>query len=221
MTKWKHRSIIVALFVLAVVDAGAQSRAVFVSVKGKVEVKSSEERTWRPASAGMEVPVNATVSTGFGGGAVLELGDSTLTVRQHTRLRIDELSTRDNATHTNLTMPVGRILAKVKTTGGARGEFRVRSPVSTAAVRGTSFETDGTRLDVFESTVTFLSESGIGIAVHSGETGVTRGGGSPSGGAAQREMNTAVNPYTSLTESGGIGGGAPGLGVGVITVNWP
>jgi hypothetical protein len=56
MTKWKHRSIIVALFVLAVVDAGAQSRAVFVSVKGKVEVKSSEERTWRPASAGMEVP---------------------------------------------------------------------------------------------------------------------------------------------------------------------
>ncbi len=214
-------AIIAALFALAVIDAGAQSRAVFKTVKGKVEIQNPGERTWRPAGAEMEVPVKATISTGFGGSAVLELGDSTLTVRQLTRLRIDELSTQDNVTRTNLTMPVGRIHAKIKSAGATRGEFKIKSPLSTAAVRGTSFETDGARLRVFESIVTFLSESGVGIDVHTGETGVTGDGGSPSGGTVQREANTAVNPYASLTGDGGIGGGAPGLGIGVITVNWP
>ncbi len=213
-------AIIAALFALAAIDAGAQSRAVFKSVKGKVEIQNPGERTWRPAKAEMEVPVKATISTGFSGSAVLELGDSTLTVRQLTRLRIDELSTQDNVTRTNLTMPVGRIHAKIKSAGATRGEFKIKSPLSTAAVRGTDFETDGAWLRVFDSIVTFLSESGVGINVHGGETGVTTGGGSPSGGTVQREVNTAVNPYTSPTE-GGIGGGAPGLGIGVITVTWP
>jgi len=214
-------AILIALaFVLAVVDIGAQSRAVFRTVTGKVEIQNPGEQTWGPASAGMEVPIRATISTGFGGGAVLELGASTLTVRQLTRLRIDELSTQNKVTRTNLTMPVGRIRADVKSTAGTATDFKLRSPVSTAAVRGTGFETDGSLLSVFESIVAFLSESGISINVGAGETGVTGDGGSPSGGANQREADTSVDPYTSLTGGGGIGGGEPGLGIGAITVIW-
>ena len=214
-------AILIALaFVLAVVDIGAQSRAVFRTVTGKVEIQNPGEQTWGPASAGMEVPIRATISTGFGGGAVLELGASTLTVRQLTRLRIDELSTQNKVTKTNLSMPVGRIRADVKSTAGTATDFKLRSPVSTAAVRGTGFETDGSLLSVFESIVAFLSESGISINVGAGETGVTGDGGSPSGGANQREADTSVDPYTSLTGGGGIGGGEPGLGIGAITVIW-
>jgi len=213
-------AIIIALFALAVVHVGAQNRAVFRAVTGKVEIQNPGEQTWGPASAGMEVPIRATISTGFGGGAVLELGATTLTVRQLTRLRIDELSTQNNVTRTNLVMPVGRIRADVKSTAGTSTDFKLRSPVSTAAVRGTGFETDGSLLSVFESIVTFLSESGISTNVHTGETGVSDGGGSPSGGANQREANTGVDTNTSLTGSGGIGGGEPGLGIGTITVNW-
>ncbi len=214
-------AIFVALFVLAVIDVGAQNRAVFRTVTGKVEIQGPGEQTWRPASAGMEVPIKATISTGFGGGAVLELGASTLTVRQLTRLRIDELSTQNKVTRTDLTMPVGRIRANVKSTAGTTTDFKLRSPVSTAAVRGTGFESDGARLSVFDSIVAFLSQSGISINVNTGETGVTGDGGSPSGGAGQREANTSVNPYTSPTGGGGIGGGEPGLGIGAITVRWP
>jgi hypothetical protein len=214
-------AIIIALvLVLAVVDVGAQSRAVFRTVTGKVEIQNPGEQSWQAASAGMEVPIRATISTGFGGRAVLEFGASTLTVRPLTRLRIDELSTQNNVARTNLSLPVGRIRAEVKSTAGTANDFSVRSALSTAAVRGTGFETDGVRLSVFESTVAFLSQSGISTNVSAGETGVSSGGGSPSGGADQREANTAVNPYTSLTGSGGIGGGLPGLGIGTITVNW-
>ena len=200
-------AIIIALFVLAVVQVGAQSRVVFRTVTGKVEIQNPGEQAWLPATAGMEVPI-------------LELGATTLTVRQLTRLRIDELSTQNKVTRTNLVMPVGRIRADVKSTAGTSTDFKLRSPVSTAAVRGTGFETDGASLSVFESVVAFLSESGISINVGAGETGATGDGGSPSGGANQRDANTGVVPYTSPTGGGGNGNGEPGLGIGTITVHW-
>jgi hypothetical protein len=214
-------AVIVALaLAVAVFDAGAQSNAVFGTISGKVEIQNPGEQSWQAASAGMEVPIRATISTGFGGRAVLEFGASTLTVRPLTRLRIDELSTQNNVARTNLTMPVGRIRAEVKTTSGTTTDFKLRSPDSTAAVRGTGFESDGERVRVLESIVAFLSQAGISIDVHQGETGVSAGGGSPKGGADQREANTAVDPYTSPTGGGGIGGGEPGLGIGAITVKW-
>jgi len=214
-------AIFVALaFVLAVVEIGAQSRAVFSTVTGKVEIQNAGEQTWTPAAPGMEVPVRATISTGFGGRAVLKLGASTVTVGPLTRLRIDELATQNNVVQTKLTMPVGRIRADVKSASGAKSDFTVKSALSTAAVRGTSFETDGERLRVFEAIVAFLSQSGISINVGAGETGVSSDGGSPSGGADQREANTGVDASTSPTGSGGIGGGLPGPGAGSITVNW-
>jgi len=136
-------AILIALaFVFAVFEVGAQSRAVFKTVTGKVEIQNPGEQAWGPASVGMEVPIKATISTGFGGGAVLEVGASTLTVRQLTRLRIDDLSTQNKVTKTNLTMRVGRIRAEVKSTAGTATDFKLRSPVSTAAVRGTGFETE-------------------------------------------------------------------------------
>ena len=213
-------TIVIALaLALAVLDVGAQS-VVLRTVKGKVEIQNPGEQTWQAASSGMEVPIRATISTGFGGSAVLEVGASTLTVHQLTRLRIDELTTQNNVARTNLFMPVGRIRAEVKSAAGTATDFTLRSPNSTAAVRGTGFESDGARLQVFESVVTFLSQSGISIKVHEGETGVSAGGGSPTGGADGRERNTAVDPYTSATGSGGISGGPTGLGIGTITVKW-
>ena len=212
--------IIALVFAFAIFEVGAQSHAVFKTVAGKVEIQNPGEQAWGPASVGMEVPIKATISTGFGGGAVLEVGASTLTVRQLTRLRIDDLSTQNKVTRTNLTMRVGRIRAEVKSTAGTATDFKLRSPVSTAAVRGTGFETDGAFLSVFESIVAFLSESGISTDIGTGETGVTGDGGPPSGGAAQREANTGVDPYTTLTGGGGTGNGEPGLGIGAITVNW-
>jgi hypothetical protein len=193
---------------------------VFTTVTGKVEIQNPGEQTWQAATAGMEVPIRATISTGFGGRAVLQVGSTTLTVRPLTRLRIDELSTQNNVNRTNLAMPVGRIRVEVKSSAGTKNDFTVRSALSTAAVRGTGFDTDGARISVFESTVAFSSQSGVSTNVSAGETGVSSGGGAPSAGANQREVNTKVNPYTSLIGINGLGGGLSGLGIGSITVTY-
>ena len=169
-------AIIIALaLVVAVVQAGAQARAVLAPSRGRSRSRVPGEQTWQAATVGMEVPIKATISTGFDGRAVLTLGASTLTVRPLTRLRLDELSTQNNVTRTNLVMPVGRIRAEVKSADGSKNDFTVHSALSTAAVHGTGFETDGVNLTVFESIVAFLSQSGIGINVHNGGVGRLRG----------------------------------------------
>jgi FecR protein len=213
--------IVVALaLVLAAVEAGAQTSAVLSTVTGKVEIQNPGETTWQAATVGMEVPLRATISTGFNGRAVLQMGATTVSVGPVTRLRIDELSKQNNVVKTNLAMPVGRIRALVKSTGGAKNDFTVKGALSTAAVRGTGFDTDGVHTDVFDSIVSLLSQSGISIDVHSGESGVVTGGGSPSGGAGQLNADTGVNSSTSTTGGGGLGGGLPGTGYGTVTINW-
>jgi hypothetical protein len=212
--------IAVLALVLPAVAAGAQASAMLNAVTGKVEIQNPGERTWHAATVGMQVPLRATIATGFNGRAVLQMGATTVTVGPVTRLRVDELSTQNNVVKTNLALPVGRIRAVVKSTGGAKNDFTVRSPLSTAAVRGTGFDTDGERTAVFEAVVTLLSQAGISIPVNAGEAGVVTNGGSPSGGWYQLEADMGVNSSTSTTGGGGLGGGLPGTGYGTITINW-
>jgi len=212
-------TMVAVVLALGAAAAGAEARATLTSISGKVEIQNPGQTAWLPATDGMEVPLKATISTGFDGRAVLKLGASSVTVRPLTRLRIDELATQNNVTKTSLAMPVGRIRAEVKSADGTKNDFTVKSALSTAAVRGTGFETDGVHLTCFESFVLFISQSGIGINVHTGESGVTSGGGAPSGGAEQQDHNTGVDTNPSGTGGGGLGGG-PGQGAGTITVNY-
>jgi len=221
----RNRTIIIVLiiFILAAGTAFSQNRAVVKRVLGKVEIQRPGE-AWIPAEVGMELPLRATISTGFSSQAVLEIGNSVLTLRALTRIRIDELQVRDNVAVTGLSMPVGRIRAEVRSSEGLSTDFRVRSPVSTAAVRGTGFGGEGSIFTCFDDSVDLINPAGIPIKVYKGETGRIAGLGPPSGGAPQRLENTTIYPYT-----GGPGGQRLGswilgykdeLGRGRIRVDW-
>lgn len=219
----RNKPILLALLIiiLAAGTAFSQNTAVVRRIVGKVEIQQPGQ-AWLPAAVGMELPLRATISTGFNSQAVLEVGSSVLTLRALTRIRIDELQVRDNVAVTGLSMPVGRIRAEVRSTEGLSTDFRVRSPVSTAAVRGTGFDNDGSILYCFEDTASLENEAGIGTEVSKGETGKISGLRPPSGGAPQRLKNTTVSPYTKGADerSGGISGYDDELGTGRIVVNW-
>ncbi len=221
MNRFFRIFLVLALGALVVGTAAAQQRAVFQSVKGKVEMLAPGG-SWQPAAAGMSIPLKGTVSTGFGGEAVLEIGNSVVTVRQLTRLSVEELSLRDNVATTSLRLPVGRIRAEVKSAEGIKTDFTMRSPVSTAAVRGTGFEFDGVNLQVFESVVKLINNAGLGTQVGNGESGNAGGNGPPSGGAGEREKRMAVSIYTSYVQElqRSIGNRRNELGTGTIQVEW-
>jgi hypothetical protein len=186
---------LLAILLLAAALAGAQTQARVRSFTGKVEILGAQQ-AWAPVKAGMSLGLGTTISTGFNSTAVLELGSSVLQVKPLTRLRLNELVAREGTVTTDLFLQVGKIRAEVKSAEGLAQDFKVKSPVSTAAVRGTGFEYDGYELYVFEGTVSYTNLTGQSRSYAPGEQGDSDGYSPPSDAEQQLLSDSGVNPYT-------------------------
>ncbi|MFP4492235.1 MAG: FecR domain-containing protein [Spirochaetaceae bacterium] len=171
-----------ALFFAAAVPVSSIT-AVVEDIKGKVELKV-REGTWERAERGMEIGMNTTISTGFNSEAEIAIGESTLEVDALTRMDLEELIEKEGTIDTTLNLKVGKVKADVRSSEGMRNNFKLRSPQSTAAVRGTSFEYDGYTLTVDEGVVTLSNNIGQSRTVSQGEGSSTDGFSSPSGAEA-------------------------------------
>lgn len=209
---------ICALLCLAVTFASAQNEAVVKEASGKVEILVGQ-RSWTAATVGMAVPVGATISTGFNSRAVLDLGNALLTVSPLTRMRLDELIEQEGTVKTDLYLRVGKVRAEVKTAAGLRQDFKLRSPVSTAAVRGTGLGYDGYSVEVYEGNVVYFNLLGQSRSYGAGEGGGGTGYGTPGSGGDGKEGGAGVNPYTAGpggTSESGLTGGTPAIPTGGI-----
>ena len=133
-------------------------------VSGRVEFQIPGG-PWTAVEKGIEIPITATISTGFQSRAVLESPRSTIIVQPLTRLTIDELQSRGSSSQTSLSLRTGRISAVVKKNENEPTRFQVKSPIATAAVRGTAFSFNGFQLTVEEGLVAFSSSGGRVITV--------------------------------------------------------
>ena len=185
------------LLVLATVLFAANITAVVKDISGKVEIKVPGG-SWKKASAGMKIEEGYSISTGFRSTAVLALGASQVIVKQLTRMELSELVEKEGTVKTGLNLRVGKIKAQVRTTAGLRQDFRLTSPVSTAAVRGTSFEYDGVNLTVTEGTVVFTNVLGQGRAVQAGQISQILGTALPQSSEEINALLTSINPSTLL-----------------------
>ncbi len=183
--------------------AGAES-VVIQSVSGKVEVQEPGA-SWQKASNGMELPLNTQISTGFGSEAKVEMDNATITVKPLTRMTIQELVTTESTATTKLFLGAGRIRADVRRSGSLVNDFQVRSPVATAAVRGTSFTFDGLRLEVLEGNVDFSGSKGQKVSVPAGGKSETSEGEGPSDPSDTKREETSVSPTTTSGEDNGQG----------------
>jgi hypothetical protein len=214
----KRNATIVVLLVLAAVLAGAQTQARVRSSTGKVEILGAQQ-TWVPIKAGMNLGLGTTISTGFNSTAVLELGSSVLQVKPLTRLKLNELVARQGTVTTDLFLQVGKIRAEVKSAEGLAQDFKVKSPVSTAAVRGTGFEYDGYELYVFEGTVSYTNLTGQSRSYAPGEQGDSDGYSPPSDAEEQLASDFGVNPYTPGAGNQTVtAAGATGAATGSVTI---
>ena len=197
-----------------------QQTATIRAVTGKVEVQS---RTgWEPASAGMVLPVGATISTGFGASATVEIQTATILVGALTRMSLNELAQREGVLSADLALRVGRVRAEVRNVEGLQSEFRLRSTQSTASVRGTSFEFDGRNLRVLSGLVQLTNPNQQTANVGGGESGEVTESGDMSSGTDLRERITAVQvAVTSFDdETTAFLPRRDELGTGAIRVNW-
>lgn len=210
---------IVLILSFASISVFAQSTYTITAVSGKVEI-SLAGTGWKTASIGDSVPVSATISTGFRSNATLEGMGATLTIEPLTRMSVNELrATSGGGTDTNLGLRTGRIRASVRSTSSGRTNFRVSSPVATAAVRGTEFGFNGYRVDVGTGTVGLVSgSSGKTVNIPQGANSKVDENGNPIPVAESKAEQSivdssaipaAVDPMISPGKVGGSSGSKP------------
>ena len=140
-----------------------------LSISGSVEIKEPG-RGWGPAAVGQTVSSSSMISTGFGSRARLSAGGMELNLQPLTRVTIDSLVSDGNTDRTAVSLQSGRLRAtRPPVTQAARStrrevDFRVSTPVATAAVRGTDFLTSSDKLETVEGLVSFQQGQAVVMA---------------------------------------------------------
>ncbi|WP_051537794.1 FecR domain-containing protein [Treponema sp. C6A8] len=135
-----------SILIISAIFAGFLSAqaisAKVVSITGKVEIMKGN--AWHQAAEGETLVRGDIISTGFNSQAVLNVKDSTITLSALTRMTVEQLAENDVKSQTQLFIDTGKVTANVKHAENKRTDFKVRSPVSTASVRGTNFTVSAT-----------------------------------------------------------------------------
>ena len=137
---------------------------------GTVEIKTSGSEGFTAASIGDRLDSNTIVSTSYRSFAIIEIGNTTITVRPLSRLTLQELQLANNTEIMNVNLQSGRVRVDVKPPSGSSASFTVQSPTSVASVRGTSFEFDTRNLYVSNGAVNFAGNRGQTVTVMPGES---------------------------------------------------
>lgn len=146
----------------------AAATVVVENQSGLVQYRAPGSTVWQTVTSGMEIAEGGTLVSGTNGSAILRAGDSSIEVDPLSRLTVRQALFTDTRETTALDMPFGRLRASVRRSQQRGTDFRVLTPISTAAVRGTEFVFDGRVLSVQEGDVSFLNDLGQAHSVRAG-----------------------------------------------------
>ena len=127
-------------------------------IGGDVSIRHGATSSFAAAVDGEILNPGDTVKTGADGRAVLTYFEgSTVSVEPNTELTIDAAAAQGNDTIVQMTQTVGRTWHVVTKLVTGSSKYEVRTPASTASVRGTAFtvdaDTSGTTITTTEGTV--------------------------------------------------------------------
>lgn len=181
------------------VEVFPESEKVKVSgVQRKVELQRNSSG-WEPAQNGVELSNGDRVHTGFKSGVVLNFPNNTrLFVGPMTLLRLTDIdSGPDGGVNVRLELKYGLVTAQVNRSTGAAGDFQVKTPTTTASVRGTTFTVahDGT------ATTVVVTKGTVEVTAKNGDTVLVPAG------KETRSTATTVSPPVAIGQgftSGGL-----------------
>jgi hypothetical protein len=206
----------ILLLLLIVYTSFGAANAVVKEIKGKVQIKLPGKE-WENAITGMAIDKGTMISTGFKSQAVLELGKSYITVEALTRMKLEELLEREDVVQTDIYLNFGKVSAEVKKTEDKAQDFKLKSPISTAAVRGTSFVYDMFTLYVQAGIVDFINtlnqKRSIGEDGGSFTIGIDLPG-------TEKEVNVQIFTVSSSTSDALLPANLGPESTGSLVVDW-
>ena len=145
-------------------------KATLTEAKGDVQVIEAAPAVpgpaaWKPAQPGVVLSANARLKTGPDGSADLLFDDGTaLHVDRNASLTVETSRKTDDRREFSIRLWAGRLLSQVVRNTQSPVRYQVRTPVASAAVRGTEFVADASTTDaklaVFEGQVETQSLDG-------------------------------------------------------------
>ncbi len=136
-------------------------------IKGEVQVLKNGASAWMAGTEGMVLEAGERIKTGDQSSAELRMEKGYITLEEKTEFVLKEFQSKEEQIRASMELTLGKLKARVKKmkTGS---EFKITTPTSVAAVRGTFFDLwvylfQGslfTRLDVSEGLVHFSDLSG-------------------------------------------------------------
>jgi hypothetical protein len=171
------KTIFAFVLTLAAAAAFAQN-GVIKELTGTVELKKANASDFVAAKAGDVVSQDTVVSTAFKSTALIQVGNTVITVRPLTRLTLTEIRASSDSETLNVSLQSGRVRVDVKPPAGTKAVMTVSSPSATASVRGTSFELDTRNLHVISGNVLFKGSRGVPTLVTTGSNSTTDQNGS-------------------------------------------
>ena len=197
--------------------------AVIKSVTGKVEIQQGDS-AWKSAAEGQKILPGTVISTGFNSNAVLDLGTSEIFIKPLTRISLNELLEKGSVVKTDLNLKLGKVTADVKTTEGLKNDFTLRTPVSTAAVRGTIFTAGVNSLSVQQGKIAYSNKMGQTRTVQAGSSSSVGSVGSSAASAPESAGETAFKNFTVTTSAAENSAGAIApkrrVPTGKVIINW-
>jgi hypothetical protein len=137
----------------AVADAVKSLQAIFMDVAGKVRWRPSADAEWRDARMNDIVDAGSEVRTGLRSRATLRVGrNATVLVDSGTTFEVPEVVEDGAQLRTTASVRTGRVDFKVDKIDGFANDFKVVTPQTTLAVRGTGFSLATGPLQGFEVT---------------------------------------------------------------------
>ena len=186
------KALIFILFCILVSPLFAATEIVITDVSGRVELRQPGGN-WKTAVPGMLLTKGSYISTGFNASARLEMGETVLLVKQLTRMQLEELMEMEGLQTTRFFLRVGKVGAEIKTAEGLKHNFTIKSPISTAAVRGTKFEFNGLEVSTENGVVALINPAGRLVRVLAGEKGSSGVNKKVTTPKEKKNMNTDVS----------------------------
>ncbi|MCL2480489.1 MAG: FecR domain-containing protein [Spirochaetaceae bacterium] len=215
--------LVTIFFILTSFAFGAD--AVIKSSTGKVEIQGKGSSEWKSVAQGQKIEPGTVISTGFNSNAVLGLGDSEIFIKPLTRISVDELMAKGDVLKTDLNLKLGKVTADVKTTEGLKNDFTLRTPVSTAAVRGTKFTAGINTLSVERGKIAYSNNIGQTRTVSAGGSSSVGMPGSSGTAAPESAGEAAAQSFSVITSvsmdnSGSIVSKSKAVPTGKVIINW-
>ena len=120
-------------------DDAAPMTVQVLEVSGRVQQRPNLDADWQPLTAQTKLNVGSEIRTGLRSMAQVQVGpNSVITLKGLGIVAIAELAHDENADvmHTRLAKKYGRLIAEVHQVGETRNDYKISTPGSVLAVRG-------------------------------------------------------------------------------------